>query len=272
MRTVSYAIAVISVGMIIAMSTVAYTTLLLESEKAGFQQAAAVLDTSLVADYLVTHYTSYCDGSMAYGNPDINPIFMVSARDADNNGEYDYVDRINEVNNGKFDIYSGDVKIQLNDEDKSEISSVTQSITYSASTQPCDWEEYHTGINFFRTRAALSYISSFIRPAVDKVTTIDTILDVLEWVRGLHTSSGETGDLETIPSIAARPVVPFDMTPAMTQTAEINYAIPVIITEGDTAQAEDASAAAIHKLEVNARVTFYDVRQYFEQVSEAWEY
>lgn len=272
MRTISYAVAVVSVGMIIAMSTVAFTTLLLESEKAGFQQAAAVLDTALVADYLTTHYASYCDGSMAYNNPDINPIYLVSSYDFDENGIPDYVDRINEVNNGDFDVHTGDVAIKLNNEEQTTIKGVTQSITYSATSTKCNWEEQKTGINEFRLAAAMSYINTFLTPTMATINAgIHTMKDVLSWIRSLYSSSAEPADLDVIPSIAGKPSIPFDITPAMTQNAEIHYMIPVIITEGDTTKST-ATGASLHKLEITARVTFYDVREYFDKVAEAWEY
>ena len=266
MRTIAYMVALMCVGIIISSSTAVFVVLLLTGEKAGFQQAAATLDTASVADYLTTHYTSYCDGTLAEDNYNINPFYMVSMYDFDGNGEYDYIQRINEVNDGAFNIYAGGVSFMLNDPEHEELSTVTQSITYNVSSTRCDWSDHVSGIHSLRYNAFLA-LRNFMSAAAQQI--MDLLDRALDWINMVFTTSGETGDLDVVLSIPAVPTVPFALTPAVTKSAEIHYTIPVIITEGDTT-VSDATAAELHVVEVSSRVTFYDVRSYLNNVTEQW--
>jgi hypothetical protein len=272
MRAIAFALSLMSVAMIIAVAAFSYTTLLLDSERAGFQQAAVSIDSTLVADYITTQYTSYCDGSMAYNNPDINPIYMVSARDTDSNGVYDYLDRINEVNEGKFDISSGDVAITLNDDENTEISSMSQSVRYSATSTKCDWSDYYEGVHAFRLQAAIEYTENCLSAYLGTIHHIGTtsLRVFLSWLSGFFSTSAEPGDLNPVPSLTDTPTMYFDNTPAVTKNAKLNQKIPVIIVEGDTDMTQ-STAGELHMLEVNTYVTFYDIKEYFDQVAEAWE-
>ena len=268
MRVIAYMIAIISIGMVIAASTVAFTTLLLEAERAGFQQASATLSTTLVGDYLVTHYVSYCDGTLANNDININPFYMVSMYDYDGNGISEYEDRLNEINNGVFNIYSGDVSMILSNPDKDQVNSVTQSITYSATSTYGEWEDKHAGIHTFRANMLARHIATWT-----SVYAKECVAFVTQFLNNLWSyfiSAPDEGDMPTLPTVYGVELAPFDMTPATTKNAEIHYFIPVIITESNTT-ATQATAAQLHTIEITARVTFYDIKQYFDAVTEHWE-
>jgi hypothetical protein len=273
MRAIAFALSLMGVAMIIAIAAFSYTTLLLDSERAGFQQAAISIDSTLIADYISTQYTSYCDGDMAYNNPDINPVYMVSAQDVEPvNGQYDYLDRIDDVNNGMFDISSGDVSMTLNDDDNTEISSMSQSIRYSATSTQCDWSDYYQGIHAFRLQAAVQYVEDCYYPFVNRVIDagIQAITPIYCWLTGWFSSSTNTGDLTPVMSVSETPTMYFDNTPAVTKSAELHHYIPIIIVEGNT-DITQSTAGELHMLEVNTYVTFYDIREYFDEVASAWE-
>lgn len=267
MRLVAYMLSLIFVGMIVAGSTTVFTSLLLEGERAGFQQAAVMLDTGIVADYVVTDWTPFCDGSLAGGDPMQNQFVMVRATDSDSDGVTDYEERINDVNSGKFNIYSGNVSIQLNNPDGDTVSSMSQSITYTANSS-LKWEKLVYGGHHLR----FAFIDKLKAGAFSSLSFgYLKMYDWFPWVFDLFGDSGQQGDIHNLTSITSSTGLQFEMTPAVIKWADVHYTIPVIISEGDVTLANEASAMQVHLVDINAKVTFFDIREYITEVSEKWE-
>jgi len=269
MRLIAYLISLIFIGILIAATTMAYTTLLLNGERSGFQQAATVLDTGIVADYVATEVMAFSDGTLSGNSPIINTVYMVSARDEDGNGLIDFEDRVSEINSGMFNIDSSDITIKLNDPDKTSISSISQSIKYSASTTK-KWEEERTGILWFRQISLDNLLARIGLNSNSLVGTFSTCFSAIEWLWDYFTSSGQDAviGLESLSGVTYG--LPFSSTPAVIKNANIVYTIPVVISEANTT-IYDSTSAQLQVLKLDSFITFYDVKEYISAVSTEWE-
>jgi hypothetical protein len=309
MRLVAFLVSLIFIAMLITATTTQFTVLLLTSERTGFQQASGLLDNGVVADYIVNDNSFFNSGTSvsslaATDEERYNPVYIVTPTDTDNNGQIDLHDRIEEVNDGVFDIESNDIDVELsipgtNNNLLKNVSS--QSIHHRASARNTYVEEY-SGIVLFRSthmhnlRHAYENVGDFMKR--NNILNLMYNIPVVQWLD--HFDLGSISDTITTTAsslwnslviLSGNPPPPapndplfdvnkldssqmpdYPISPGTIKSSDLTTTIPVVMVDNENPKNRLSDREMqIMAVNLNTKTTYFDAKEYIERITKEWD-